>query len=125
MDTSVEILSLARTAKISSSDMPARAKGFRFFLIEQCGNRKGAWGMVRRRSRSAWRGIMASGIPSIAIVPLVWGTRFSSEESMVDFPEPEGPMKAVFEAALTSNERSEIVGRSFQEAVKLEKVMWP
>ena len=59
------------------------------------------------------------------IVPLVWGTRFSNEERMVDFPEPEAPIKAVFEAGETTRERPEIVGRSFQDAVRLEKVMWP
>lgn len=43
----------------------------------------------------------------------------------MDFPEPEAPMKAVLEAGGTSSERLEIVGRSFQAAVRLEKVMWP
>ena len=38
---SIDILSLARMPKMSSSDILARAKGFKFFLIVQCGSRKG------------------------------------------------------------------------------------
>ena len=80
---------------------------------------------MRRCSRSAWRGIIESGMPSMDIVPLVWGTRLSSEERIVDFPEPEAPIKAVFDVGETSRERPEIVGRSFQDAVRLEKAIWP
>ena len=41
-DISADMLSLDRTAKMSSSDMLGRAKGFRFVLIVQCGIRNGA-----------------------------------------------------------------------------------